>query len=156
MSTDNNDDNKSRPTPAAETAGGGDSGFAVDWESVGKPPKPGKYHVRVKDAEYRLSKETQVDTIHLTLIIVAAFDYDNADCVGRMVFDTMAFTLKALFRFKQFADATGLALPSIINRDVVAGLVAPMRDRECGVVLVEETYNGVKRARVSSYHPLPR
>lgn len=107
-------------------------------EGFGLVPE-GTYEARIKTA---VEKQSQAgnDMWEISLQIV------SGEFAGRIIYDRLVFSPKAISRVRQFCDACGYVLPETGEVEMITGYFL---DRRVGVVIVHEEWNGKNRDKVS-------
>jgi len=122
----------------------------INWDEVGKPVSKGEYDFELVKAEYKPTS-TQKHMVVCHFKIVSAYDADNEDNVERLVFENFVFTQAAAFRVKQFAKATGVELPSTINKTYLEEWCSMVLGTNVGGVVGHNLFQGEPRATIAKF-----
>lgn len=131
---------------------GWSGGHDVNWDDVESgsptPLERGVYSARVEKAECKETKDGQ-PTIEVVLEVNEKYDSD--DDVKRSVYDNFTMTEKALFKTKQFCEASDIEPPASTRYEDVSEFAEEIVDTEVWVLLGERTYEGRTRNRIEFY-----
>jgi hypothetical protein len=122
----------------------------VNWEEVGQPIPIGNFDFVVDAAQYKPTKEGK-HMINMSFKVVNAYDEDHESAVGRTVFENFVFIQAALFRFKRFAKAAGVEMPSPYNRAILEALCKELVGTQVGGTIGHRPYNGEMQANIQKY-----
>jgi len=139
-------------------AGYGQEGFTdyedqLNWDTVGSPVPLGDYDVEVVKAEYKPTSAGK----HMAKIqfkIESAYDQANEEkSKDRLVFENFVFTQEAGFRVKNFAEAAGIDLPTIVSKQVIEEWAASIVGVKVGINVKHREWQGSLQASVGKCFP---
>jgi hypothetical protein len=147
-----------------ETNGYANEGYTdfeenINWDHVDVPVPPGSYDVVCSSAEFRPTKPDahgkQKPMIVAQFTIEGCANSDDAEqAMGRTLFANFVFTEQGAFLIKRLAKATGIELPTVVNKPVLEELATQLLEQKVGVVVKHRPdQNNEPRANIQSFFP---
>jgi hypothetical protein len=124
----------------------------INWDKVGGVPAAGTYGLEVVEATATATKKKQ-PMVKVRFEIKNTYDPAHEEFVTRNIFENFVLTREAGFRAKEFADAAGIDMPGVVNRDSLEEWAQLILGRKVDATLFHKDFEGRPQAKIKSYWP---